>query len=64
MIADEATDSANDEQLPIIIRYLDKSVPEEKFLGFHECLSGVKLTSWQLDPHLLRGQAFDGVGHV
>ena len=73
VIADGATDSANDEQLSISVRYFDKGVPEEKFLGFHECLSGVtgeaiandiitQLTRWQLDPHLLRGKAFDGTG--
>ena len=73
IIADEATDSANDEQLSISVRFLDNSVPQEKFLGFHECLSGVsgeaianniitQLTNWQLDPQLLRGQAFDGAG--
>ncbi len=73
IIADEATDSANDEQLCLSIRFLDKCVPQEKFLGFHECLSGVsgeaiandiitQLTNWQLDPQLLRGQAFDGAG--
>ncbi len=73
IIADEATDSANDEQLSISIRFLDNNVPQEKFLGFHECLSGVsgeaianniitQLANWQLDPHMLRGQAFDGAG--
>ncbi len=67
IIADEATDSANDEQLSISIRFLDNNVPQEKFLGFHESLSGVsreaianniitQLVNWQLDPHLLRGQ--------
>ena len=73
VIADEATDSANAEQLSISVRYLGNGVPQEKFLGFHECLSGVtgeaiandiitQLTNWQLDPQLLRGQAFDGAG--
>ncbi len=48
-------------------------MPQEKFLGFHKCLSGVsgeaiandiitQLTNWQLDPQLLGGQAFDGAG--
>ena len=71
VIADEATDAANDEQLSISIRYLDNGKPQEKFLGFHECLSGVtgeaiandiitQLGSWQLDPQLLRNQAFGG----
>ena len=61
--ADEATDSAKDEQLSLSITFLDKGAPQEKFLGFHECLSGVsgeaiaydiitQLTKWQLDPQL------------
>ena len=69
VIADEATDSANNEQLSISVWYLDNGKPQEKFLGFHECLTGVtgeaianniitQLTNWQLDPQLLRGQAF------
>ncbi len=73
MIADEATDSANDEQLSVSIRFVGNNAPTEKFLGFHECLSGVtgeaiagdilaQLTEWQLDPKLLRGLAFDGAG--
>ena len=73
MIADEATDSANDEQLSVSIRFVRNSTPNEKFLGFHECRSGVTgeaiagtilalLTEWQLDPKLLRGLAFDGAG--
>ena len=41
IIADEATDAANDEQLSICIRFVDGTVPCEKFIAFHECLSGV-----------------------
>ncbi len=52
---------------------MDNGSPQEKFLGFHESRSGVtgeaiagdicaQLTTWQLDPHLLRGLAFDGAG--
>ena len=55
----EATDSANAEQLSISVRYLDNGVPQEKFLGFYECLSGVtgeaiandiitQLTNWHI----------------
>jgi len=73
IIADEATDSANDEQLSISIRFVENGSPQEKFFGFHECQSGItgeaiasdilgQLTTWQLDSHLLRGQAFDGAG--
>ena len=62
--ADEATDAANDEQLSICIRFADGTVPCERFLAFHECLSGVsgkaiadsilaKLEIWQLQPQFL-----------
>ena len=71
--ADEATDAANDEQLSICIRFVDGTVPCERFIAFHECLSGVsgeaiadsilaKLEIWQLQPQFLRGQAYDGAG--
>ena len=73
VIADEATDTANDEQLSICVRFLDGGLPHEKFLAFHECQSGVtgeaiaddilsKLAEWQLQPQLLCGQAYDGAG--
>ena len=73
VIADEATDTANDEQLSISIRFFNDGAPSEKFLAFHECDTGVsgeaiadnilsKLTDWQLEPQLLRGQAYDGAG--
>ena len=41
IIADEATDMANDEQLSICIHYVEEGVPQEKFIAFHECVSGV-----------------------
>ena len=73
VIADEATDVANDEQLSICVRFVDGGSPHEKFLAFHECQSGVtgeaiadailtKLVEWQLQPQLLCGQAYDGAG--
>ena len=73
IIADEATDTSNDEQLSISIRFVDDGVPCEKFLAFHECKTGVsgeaiaediltQLTNWQLQPQLIRGQAYDGAG--
>ena len=66
VIADEASDSANDEQLSISIRYLDSGNPREKFLGFVECLSGVtgeaianyitsQLTDWAIRSQLIEG---------
>ena len=73
VIADEATDTANDEQLSICVRFVDSGVPCEKFLAFHECQAGVsgeaianailaKLDEWQLEPQFLCGQAYDGAG--
>ena len=73
VIADETTDSANEEQLSISVRYVEDGIPCEKFLGYHECRSGVtgeaiasyilaQLSKWQLQPKFLRGQAYDGAG--
>ena len=73
VIADEATDASNDEQLSVSIRFVDDGKPSERFLAFHKCVSGVsgeaiadnilsKLGEWQLDPKLLRGQSYDGAG--
>ena len=73
VIADEATDTANVEQLSISVRFVDNGTPCEKFLAFHKCISGVtgealadailaQLVEWQLQPKLLRGQAYDGAG--
>ena len=73
VIADEATDVANDEQLSICVRFVHNGSPCEKFLAFHECQSGVTgealaddilsaLVEWQLQPQLLCGQAYDGAG--
>ena len=69
IIADKATDSANDEQLAISIRYVNPRTYciEERFVAFSECLSGVSgeaianqilklLNDWQLSPTNLRGQ--------
>ena len=73
VIADEATDVANDEQLSICVRFVHNGSRCEKFLAFHECQSGVTgealaddilsaLVEWQLQPQLLCGQAYDGAG--
>ena len=63
---------ANDEQLSICIcyQYVEEGVPQEKFIAFHECVTGEAISDniisnlavWQLQPHLLRGQAYDGAG--
>ena len=73
VIADEATDSSNVEQLSINVRFLENGEPQERFVGFQECISGTtgetiadnilsKLTDWKLEAELLRGQAYDGAG--
>ncbi len=40
VIADEATESSNVEQLSINVHFLENGEPQEKFLGFQECISG------------------------
>ena len=53
------------------MRFVDGTVPCERFIAFHECLSGVsgeaiadsilaKLEIWQPQPRFLQGQAYDG----
>ena len=75
VIADEATDVANLEQLGISIHFISNSHLCEKFIAFHKCDTGVtghalaenilsKLSEWQLQLHLLRGQAYDGAGSM
>ena len=73
IISDEATDVAIDEQLSICIHNVEEGVPQEMFVAFYECVSGVtdeaiseiiisNLAVWQLQPYLLRGEAYDGGG--
>ena len=74
IIADEASDSANIEQLAISIRYVDNTCnPQERLLGFIECISGVtgkaiaeniisNLGCWKLELANMRGQSYDGAG--
>ena len=74
IIADEATDASNVEQLSISIHFVgDDNKVYEKFICFHPCQSGVtgeaidsyifdNLELWNLDPNLIRGQAYDGAG--
>ena len=43
VLADEATDCSNVEQMSIVIRFLDKKlVTREEFLGFIHCDTGLK----------------------
>lgn len=66
VIANEASDAVNDEQLAISVRYLTANGElQEKFLSFIECLSGVSgealadniLNEWSLPMSLLRGSS-------
>lgn len=76
LLADEATDSSNWEQLCIVLRYIDSQtfVIREDFLGFVQCEDTTgqtladKLTtslqSWGLDLANIRGQGYDGAGNM
>ena len=79
VVADEAIDVVNHEQLSICVRFVDGGSPSEKFLAFYECQSGVtgeaiadailtKLVEWQLhvQPQLLCWQEYmyDGAGAI
>ena len=75
VVADEATDVANQEPLALSIRFISNSNLCEKLIAFHKCDTGVagnalaenilsKLSDWQLQLRLLRGQAYDGAGSM
>ena len=66
IVADEATDLANIEQLSLSIRFVQNGAPCERFMGFLKCEAGTtgeaianmiltQLEEWQLEPQLLRG---------
>ena len=74
--ADEAADSSNKEQLPLVLRFVDatNSVHEE-FVEFILCDTGTSgnavaskileaLKEYGLSVNYLRGQAFDGAGNM
>ena len=73
--ADEGTDVANKEQLPLIIRFVDQSgMIREEFLEFVLCDIGTSeqaiadkikftLEKFTLDLNNLRGQGYDGAGN-
>ncbi len=76
ILADEATDVSNKEQLPLVLRYVDQSREiREVFVGFYECRGGVTgeaistliLSAIQdlgLDMAFCRGQCYDGAGNM
>ena len=64
IIADEATDSGNEEQLSISTRFLDQDGLSERFLGSHSCQDGItgetiakgilsQLSEWQVLKQVL-----------
>jgi len=74
IMADEATDVSNKEQLALCIRYVNSSTLSimECILGFSEGVTGEaiaalilqNLEDWQLPASLLHGQTHDGAGSM
>ena len=75
VIADEAVDCSNKEQLPLVLRYVDGNVIKEEFVDFILCDTGTTgraiaakiieaLQGYGLDLNYLRGQAYDGAGNM
>ena len=77
IMADEATDVSNKEQLALCIQYVNSSTLNiaERFLGFSECITGVtgeaiaaqiqkNLEDWKPSASQLRGQTYDGAGSM
>ena len=76
LLADEASDGSNKEQLPLILRFVDKerNVGEE-FVGFYECEDGVTsqviatlilkaVQELGLSMDFCNGQCYDGAGNM
>ncbi len=76
ILADEATDQSNKEQMPIVLRFVDDNYEiREEFATFIYCNKGIsgkdisgyikkELTELGLDLTKCRGQGFDGAGNV
>ena len=74
--ADEAADSSNQEQLPLILRFVDDSNSiREEFVDFVLCNTGTTgvaiaekllatMEEYGFNPEYLRGQAYDGAGNM
>ena len=69
VFADEAADSSNKEQLPLVLRFVDatNSVHEEFVIFIHsdtgtsgDLVAGKVLEEYGLNVNYLRGQAFNG----
>ncbi len=71
IIADEACDSSNKEQLPLVLRFVDRENKiREMFIGFYECEHGTTgqaiadlileaLTGLGVNMEYCRGQCYD-----
>ena len=76
ILADEATDQSNKEQMPVVLRFVDdKYQIREEFATFIYCNKGIsgadisayikkELIELGLDLTRCRGQGFDGAGNV
>ena len=76
ILADEATDVSNKEQMALVLRYVDQGfLLKEAFLGFVHCSEGLKgsqiattiieaIEKLGLDPKFCRGQGYDGAGNM
>ena len=76
ILADEACDVSNKEQLPLVLRFVDtESTIREMFVGFFECKEGTTgrviadlileaVTNLGLDMEQCRGQCYDGAGNM
>ena len=76
IIADEARDCSNKEQMSLVLRYVDSNLDvREDFISFEHCEYGVtgknlasvltkKINSLGLDLENCRGQGYDGVRNV
>ncbi|XP_065671304.1 52 kDa repressor of the inhibitor of the protein kinase-like [Hydra vulgaris] len=74
IIADEASDSSNKEQLSLVIRFVDSKFNiREEFISFLHCTNGVtgeglfdillkSVSDFSLDIMNCRGQSYDGAG--
>ncbi|XP_065068785.1 52 kDa repressor of the inhibitor of the protein kinase-like [Rhopilema esculentum] len=76
ILADEAADISNIEQMPLVIRFVDNQAKiREEFMGFIPCFGGMKgkdiantilqaVEGFGLDMNLCRGQGYDGAGNM
>ena len=76
LLADEASDKNNKEQLPLVLRFVDKERNvREEFVGFYECEDGVTgqaiatlilkaVQELGLSMDFCKGQCYDGAGNM